>query len=67
MITGWDALTPSNLASRYYPGDPDYAEKVNYVLNLFKNLKTVSVGRFHSAVVRGGAALTRHGRTRLGW
>lgn len=39
VMTGWRELNPINVAQRYNVGDPNYAEKLNYVLNLFKNLK----------------------------
>lgn len=39
IITGWRAITPSNLYTYYNTGDALYAQKLNYVLALFPKLK----------------------------
>jgi LysM repeat protein len=39
VITGWSAVTTANLATRYNSWDPDYKEKLDYVVSLFPNLK----------------------------
>ena len=39
-ITGWRSFTTSNIADRYNGGgDPNYAAKLDYVLDLFTKLK----------------------------
>jgi len=39
IITGWRAITPSNLYTYYNKGDALYAQKLTYVLALFPKLK----------------------------
>lgn len=39
VITGWRAVTPSNLYTYYNKGDALYAKKLDYVLALFSHLK----------------------------
>ncbi len=39
VITGWMGVNSANLASRYNAGDPQYKEKLDYVLSLFPRLK----------------------------
>jgi hypothetical protein len=39
IITGWRAITPSNLYTYYNKGDLRYAQKLTYVLALFPRLK----------------------------
>jgi LysM repeat protein len=40
VIVGWRAFNTANIAQRYNGnGDPNYAEKLNYVLDLFTKLK----------------------------
>ena len=38
VITGWSAISTTSLATRYNSGDPDYKEKLEYVLALFPKL-----------------------------
>jgi hypothetical protein len=39
VIEGWKQFTTNNIATYYNVGDSSYAEKLNYVLDLFKKLK----------------------------
>lgn len=39
VIVGWRHFNTANIAARYNVGDPDYAAKLDYVLNLFTKLK----------------------------
>ncbi|HQU42528.1 MAG TPA: LysM domain-containing protein [Pirellulales bacterium] len=39
VITGWNMLNSANLAAKYNVGDPNYNEKLDYVMSLFPKLK----------------------------
>jgi hypothetical protein len=39
VIKGWREFSYGNISQRYNVGDPDYAEKLKYVMSLFEKLK----------------------------